>query len=149
MARTKTIISIVIAGLFVVSCTNQPEKSTDEKENSEISKQEFYQIKMTEKNFQFEINGPCDDALEDTIHERSVAYFDSKTLTDSNAVIEFKFKDACCQVFLGNYTIENDTLIFRFEQINEEVCSCLCWYRYKLTINEPKQNYASIAIREK
>lgn len=144
------IVLSIIVGLLVSSCSNnKSEKRNTDNDNSELTRKEFYLNKMKEKNFQLEINGPCDDALEDTIHDRSVAYFDSKTLTDKNATIEFKFIDACCQEFLGDYSIENDTLIFKFEQVNDEMCSCLCWYRYKLTINEPKENYKGIKIEEK
>lgn len=133
-----------------MSCTNskQGDKNTNT-DTIELTKREFYLNKMKEKNFQLEINGPCDDALEDTIHERSIAYFDSKNVTEKYVIIEFKFIDACCQEFLGDYSIENDTLKFKFEQVNDEVCTCLCWYRYKLTINEPNRNYKDIKIEEK
>lgn len=145
----RIILSLII-GLIITSCTSRNEGDNNTDTNSTGStKKELYLSKMKEKNFLLEINGPCDDALEDTIHERSIAYFDSKTLTDTNAIIEFKFIDACCQEFLGDYSIEDDTLKFKFEQVNDEMCSCLCWYRYKLTINEPKKNYKEIKIEEK
>ena len=144
----KIILSIIVV-LVVTSCASKGGESNNDNNKSELTRKEFYLSKMKEKNFQLENNGPCDDALEDTIHERSIAYFDSKTLTDTNAIIEFKFIDACCQEFLGDYSIENDTLKFKFEQVNDEVCSCLCWYRYKLTINESKKNYKGIKIEEK
>lgn len=144
------IILTLIIGLLIVSCTNskQGDKNTNT-DTIELTKREFYLNKMKEKNFQLEINGPCDDALEDTIHERSIAYFDSKNVTEKYVIIEFKFIDACCQEFLGDYSIENDTLKFKFEQVNDEICTCLCWYRYKLTINEPNRNYKDIKIEEK
>ena len=145
----RIILSLII-GLIITSCTSRNEGDNNTDTNSTGStKKELYLSKMKEKNFLLEINGPCDDALEDTIHERSIAYFDSKTLTDTNAIIEFKFIDACCQEFLGDYSIEDDTLKFKFEQVNDEMCSCLCWYRYKLTINEPRKNYKEIKIEEK
>ena len=145
----RIILSLII-GLIITSCTSRNEGDNNTDTNSTgLTKKELYLSKMKEKNFLLEINGPCDDALEDTIHERSIAYFDSKTLTDTNAIIEFKFIDACCQEFLGDYSIEDDTLKFKFEQVNDEMCSCLCWYRYKLTINEPKKNYKEIKIEEK
>ena len=145
----RIILSLII-GLIITSCTSRNEGDNNTDTNSTGStKKELYLSKMKEKNFLLEINGPCDDALEDTIHERSIAYFDSKTLTDTNAIIEFKFIDACCQEFLGDYSIEDDTLKFMFEQVNDEMCSCLCWYRYKLTINEPRKNYKEIKIEEK
>ena len=106
---------------------------------------------MKEKNFQFERTGPCEDALdtiEGTIHERDTTYFDSKVITDSNAVVEFRFIQACCQEFLGDYVIKNDTLIFKYENVNNEMCSCVCWYRYKLTINELKEKFSNIKVEK-
>lgn len=145
----RIILSLII-GFVVISCTNSHKGDNDKDTNSsELTKKKFYLRKMKEKNFQLEVNGPCDDALEDTIHFRSIAYFDSTTLTDSNVVVEFKFINACCQEYLGDYSIEKDTLKFKFEQVNDEMCSCLCWYRYKLTINEPKERYKGIKIEEK
>lgn len=146
----RVIFTSFIIGLIISSCTNN--KKVDKNKNSikkALTKKEFYLSKMKEKNFKLDINGPCDDALDDTIHERSIVYFDSKTLTDTNAIIKFKFIEACCQEFLGDYSIKNDSFIFKFENVNDEVCTCLCWYRYKLTINEPKRNYKGIKIEEK
>ena len=134
------IIAFVIIGILMFSCTNR---------NDGKNKKEIYLSKMEEKNFQLKKNGFCDDVLGDTMYERSVAYFDSKNLTDKKAIIEFKFIDACCQEFLGDYSIVNDTLSFKYEKVNEEVCGCLCWYRYKLIINESKENYKGIKIEEK
>lgn len=101
---------------------------------------------MKEKNFQLENNGPNNDAFDDTLHKYDMAYFESKSFTDTSAFIAFKFKSGCCQEFLGNYVIENDTLIFKMEQVNTEACKCLFWNNYKLTINEPKSKYKDIKI---
>ena len=114
-----------------------------------FSKKEFYQEQMSQKNFQQEMNGPCVDALEDTIHERSVAYVESETITDTKAVVKFKFISSCCQEFLGNYTIKDKVLTFKYERVNDVLCSCLCMYQYTLTINEPKEQYTIIEIVEK
>lgn len=104
---------------------------------------------MREKNFQLEINGPCDNALEDTLHERYITYIDSKTVTDTNIIIEFRFIDNCCYKFLGDYSFKNDTLKFIYEVVNDVVCGCVCWYRYKLTINEPNKKFKNILIEKK
>lgn len=147
--KMKRIIFSFIIGLFILSCSNKQGHNNNDRNTSEVTKKEFYFSQMKEKNFQLKNNGPCDDALRDSILERSIAYIDSQTLSDTNAIIEFKFIEACCQEFLGDYTIENDTIKFKFEQVNDEVCSCLCWYRYKLNINEPKENYKEITIEKK
>jgi hypothetical protein len=148
--KMNRLLLTLIIGLIVMCCNNNKQGDNDtDSDNSELIKKESYLNKMKEKNFQLEINGPCDDALEDTIHERSVVYIDSKTLNNKNAIIEFKFIEACCMEFLGDYSIENDTLKFKLEQVNNLVCSCLCWYRYKLTVNEPKEKYKAINIERK
>lgn len=143
------LITSFTIGFLIVSCTSKKGQDNYDSSTSEQSKKEFYLNKMKEKNFQLINNGPCDDALQDTIHKRSFAYFDSKILTDTNSIIEFKFIDACCQEFLGDYSILNDTLIFKFEQVNDKSCLCLCWYRYKLTINGSQETFKGIKIEEK
>ena len=145
----KTIILSIISALIVVSCNNHEDDDNNENDDHIASKKEFYQRIMKEKNFRLEINGPCDDAFEDTLHKESVAYIDSKTITDKGLVVEFKFIEACCQEFSGDYSIQNDTLYFNFEQVNDEVCSCLCWYRYKLTIKESGRKFQDIKIEKK
>lgn len=66
---TRIILSLII-GLIIASCTskNEGDNNTDTKSTG-LSKKELYLSKMEKKNFLLEINGPCDDALEDTIHE--------------------------------------------------------------------------------
>ena len=91
-------------------------------------------------------NGPCDDALEDTLHQRNTAYIDSEIMNDSTVIIEFKFIDGCCQEFLGDFQIINDSLKFEIEQVNDVMCACICWYRYKLVINNVKGKFSEIQI---
>jgi len=140
----------IICILF--SC-NEKENSQNNKkaitENNKLTKREYYQSKMNTKNFSMTQNGPCNDALEDTLHERYIAYIESKNISDSKTIIEFKFKDACCQEFLGDYLVINDTLKFKFEQVNEEMCSCICWYRYKLELNNINERFSEIEIIDK
>lgn len=142
-------LSVVIM-LLVTSCNNKGENNNS---NNGLligmSKNEFYLNKMKEKKFLLEKNGPCEDLLEDNNYKLYSVYFDSKTFSDTNAIVEFKFAAACCQEFLGDYLIENDTLKFKFEQVNDELCGCLCWYKFKLTINEPKIKYKDIKINKK
>jgi hypothetical protein len=66
---------------------------------------EYYQGVMDEKSFSLADTAPCDDAFEDKAHEWGEIYIDSALLTDSTAIVEFKFKDACCQVFMGDYEV--------------------------------------------
>lgn len=108
---------------------------------------EKYQRIMKEKNFSLKINGPCDDALIDEDHVRGVGYVEKFEKVDSSLVLEFKIKDACCKEFLGDYNYVNDTLFFYYEQINDIVCGCMCWYRYKLVLNDFNEKVDSVIIK--
>ena len=146
--RMKRLLSVFLILSAILGCqdsSNNPQQKTE----YSLVKMELYQSKMIEKDFSLISNGPCDDALEDTLHQRFTTYIDSLEITDSTAIIEFKFKDACCQEFLGDYNIINDTLIFEFEQVNDEVCSCICWYRYKLEINSIMGSFSGIKLQGK
>ena len=100
----------------------------------------MYQKLMLEKKFSFKELKSCDDALTDTIHDRYQCYVESEERTDSTLTINFKFKDACCQSFLGDYHVSNDTLYFEFEQVNDVVCSCVCFYHYGLQLSSINQD---------
>ncbi|WP_370477071.1 hypothetical protein [Tamlana flava] len=143
--KIKYLLTTVCLVALISSCKKDG-KQYDEIENSNISKKGYYQQQMRIKQYQLLSNGPCDDALEDTLYTRNVPIIESSTLTDSKAIVEFKFKEACCQEFMGHYTIKNDTLIFTYEQVNEEVCECICWYRYKLMLNTGKKEFKTIKI---
>ena len=138
----------IIILLFFASCSkNKTEPQKPSEAVFEISKKrKFYEAKMKEKNFKLELTGDCDDALSDTLHERNVAYIVNKEISDSLVIIDFKFKEACCQEYLGDYSISNDTLIFKYEQVNEGVCACICWYKYSLLINHPKFKIKNIKL---
>ena len=107
---------------------------------------EYYQGVMDEKSFSLADTAPCDDAFEDTAHEWGEIYMDSALLTDSTATVEFKFKDACCQVFMGDYEVQDGILRFGLEQVNDVTCSCVCWYRYRLEVNALKTRVKQVEV---
>ena len=78
-----------------------------------------------------------------------MGYIEKQIISNSNIKVDFKFKAGCCQEFGGDYTISNDTLNFIYEQVNDDLCGCLCWYKYKLQINEPKTQVKAIKLRLK
>ena len=130
-------LTILISYSVLLSCEVP---AAIESESEVLSKKGYYEKQMKIKDFSLRINGACDDAIEDTLHERSFVYIQS----ESNAIIEFKFIDACCQEFLGDYSINDDTLTFALEKVNETECTCLCWYRYKLNLSNIQENYSAI-----
>lgn len=136
------------------SINNETPKQTKTEElnidlDSTSIKREYYLSQMKQKNYRLQKHGHCGDALEDNLHKSFTAYVDSTIQVDESKNIFFKFKDVCCQEYLGDYQINNDTLKFVFEQVNEEACDCICWYHYKLTINDLKQNFNAVVITGK
>lgn len=147
--RSKFVIYVLFLS-FVFSCVeggNQQEVKKELIKDDFISLYDKYLRIMKEKEFSLEINGPCDDALEDEEHQSAIGYVETINTSDSSLVIEFKFKNACCQEFLGDYVCMNDTLFFEYEQINDVMCSCMCWYRYKLILNNFKEKIDSVIIK--
>lgn len=106
-----------------------------------------YQGAMIEKNFSFEQVGECVDALEDTIHEQRVVYIVSETFSDTMVSSVFKFKDVCCHEFLGDYRIKGKELVFEFEQVNDEECSCICMYQYQVRFSDLRSKVEKISIK--
>lgn len=150
----KLILTSLFFGFIFSTCADEQEKKIE----SQIedlnyffgnAKEAFYTFEMKKLNFQYELNGPCDDALMDTLYKRNTAVIESIKKTKDQAVVEYKFKEACCQGFMGTYSIINDSLIYEYEVVGDDACSCMCWYRYKLTFNEPESNYKVIAIRSR
>lgn len=98
---------------------------------------------MQEKDFSFESTGPCEDWLDTSLMEDYETIIKSINASDSGTVIEFKIAEACCQEFRGDYVIKKDTLVFHYEQVNEEMCSCICWYPYLLKIRNTKESFSA------
>ena len=116
---------------------------------NQVSKDKDYPTIMQEKNITLDLFDDCEDALDDSLHESAIGYIDSSVITPTSLIAYFKVKETCCKEFLGDYRIENDTLFFEFEQVNNQACPCLCWYRYKLDIKEIKEEYKGFVIRER
>ena len=115
-------IFILMTMIFVTSC-NERNSTRNEKSEEWVvvdneEKTSAYKKIMEEKDFSFKRNGRCDDALEDTLHKRNEVYIENQMISDSLITVDFKFKDACCQKFLGDYKILNNKMIFEFEQVN-------------------------------
>ena len=152
----KRIFHILLLTAIFTSCNSS---SKDESQNNEPSydylfdqiekqteqKREKYLKVMKEKNISFEQYGDCKDALDDTIHEYQTPYINSSEIKDSSLFVDFKFINPCCQDFFGNYKIENDTLIFRFEAVGT-ACDCYCWYQHKLSIEHIPESFSTFRL---
>ena len=136
-----TRIGIILLILTFASCNNSTPENVETKEEQVVDEFDKYMLEiknnqirlpkaMSEKGIKLVINGPCDDALEDTLHTRSKVYIDTLKI-DENIIASFKFKAACCQDYLADYEIVEDTMIISLGLISEEVCSCICWYKYR------------------
>lgn len=120
----------------------------EEKEKLEALN-DYYKSVMKTKQFSLIKDNDCEDALVDTIYYDGEAIIEKQIKTDSTLTINFKFKETCCEEFLGDYKLEDGILIFEFEQTNDEFCFCKCWYRYTLTLNNFHHNINQIIIKEK
>lgn len=118
---------------------NQVEKQQEEKKQNYIST-------MKKKSIVFEAYGDCVDALDDTMHEEKFPYINSSKMSDSALFVDFKFIDACCQEFFGNYKVKNDTLVFKFEAVGSTACDCYCWYQYTLQINHIPKPFSAFEV---
>lgn len=135
-------IGIILLILTFASCNNS--KTTEKvkpEEERVIDELDEYMLEiennqntltkaMSEKGIKLIKNGPCDDALEDTLYTRSKVYIDTLEIKE-NIIVSFKFKEACCQNYLADYKIAGDTMIVSLGLVSEVVCSCICWYRYR------------------
>jgi hypothetical protein len=140
---------------FIYSCRNEIEitplsnQSIDDfNDSTQQIRREYYENKMHEKNITFEYAGECDEGIRDTIFNYKTVKIDSIQRNDGNLSIYIRFKDACCEDFLGDTKKVKDTLIFGFEQVNAEACACLCIYHYKLQFNKISPRIKFVKIRK-
>ncbi len=147
--KLKLIGTTLFSVLFAACINTKSEDSNTTTVNQVVAEQsimDFYRAQMRKNYVTLNSRGRCEDALDDTLHERFVPYIESKRITDSTINIDYKLKEACCMEFLGDYQITNDTLKFEFEHVNGTVCSCICWYKYKLEIKNIKANFSEVAL---
>src|SRR5687767_11850250 len=133
----KNLLYIILSTILIIliSCSNKDKKMNDEKQKE--SKREKYAGVMNRQHIVMKLRGPCKDALQDTLHKRNVPYVDSMLITDSAVSINFGFKEACCQEFMGFYGITKDSaLVFGYTEVSEEACTCICWYKYNIYISK-------------
>ena len=102
---------------------------------------------MNKKDIKLTRNGPCDDALGDTLHERSKVYIETVEISN-NIVVTFRFIEACCLEFLADYKIHGDTMLIKLGLVNEEVCLSLCWYRYRFETKNDYKDIKHIVIKD-
>lgn len=131
--------------------TNETVKQTGTNDYDEYiqnirKNKKIFQKAMFDKGIKLTVNGPCDDALMDTIHDKSKVYIDTVNI-DNEITVTFRFIEACCQEFLVDYKIKKDTMLIDLSLTSEEICSCLCWYRYKYEVkyNDTKVNHIKIS----
>ena len=141
MTLNLTRIGIILLIWTLASCKNSTPENIESKEEQVVDEFDKYMLEiknnqktlpkaMSEKGIKLVINGPCDDALGDTLHARSKVYIDSVEIKE-NIIASFKFKEACCQDYLADYELVGDTMIVSLGLVSEEVCECICWYNYR------------------
>ena len=102
--------------------------------------------KMDERGIVFESLGDCDKSISEK--NTTDLIITKQSITKSTLNVDFKFLEACCQTFGGDYKIKNDTLIFEYKNVGG-ICKCECWYRYKLRIRDIKDKFTSYKLIQK
>ena len=102
--------------------------------------------KMDERGIVFESLGDCDNSISEK--NTTDLIITKQSITKSTLNVDFKFLQACCQTFGGDYKIKNDTLIFEYKNVGG-ICKCECWYRYKLRIRDIKDKFTSYKLIQK
>lgn len=103
--------------------------------------------RMLKKGISFETLGDCDNSISEKT--TSDLIITKESITKSTLNVDFKFLQACCQTFGGDYKIKNDTLIFEYENVGEGICTCECWYKYKLKIRDIEGKFTSYKLIQK
>lgn len=117
------------------------------KEPVKVNKKKiYYDSLMRVKSFVLIRVGKCEDAYDDSIHDKKRVYFESKKYEQDSVTVNFKFIDDCCQEFLGDYKVINHQLIFELEKVNDVICPCECWYRYSLHIRKKNFQFSGVNI---
>jgi hypothetical protein len=106
-----------------------------------------YNEKMSSKGITFKSLGDCDDSKTENNSNLDLI-IEKEKITESELNINFKFLQACCQTFVGDYNVKNDTLIFEYENIGG-ICTCECWYGYELRIKNIKEKFKNYKIIHK
>jgi hypothetical protein len=151
---------LIPIGMFVCfSC--EKKNSEDEKPPTLISDSEFEKkqidqeriftkavAKMENKKIFFHRLGNCSDTIKDP-YKQSKEIIKFEKISDNSYESEIYFKSACCQNFEGDYVVKNDTLIFEYKKATPNFCYCLCWYHYKLKIDEIPNKFTAVKFIRK
>jgi hypothetical protein len=122
---------------------------TNEESTSDSIAIKYYSQKIKKNDFSLKRVGPCPDATEDTIYKYRVGYIQKKEVVGKKLEIDFILKEGCCQTFMGEYMINNDSLFFFYENVNNVICGCMCFYKYRLTLPKPEEEINYYSIRPK
>ena len=140
----------LISVLLLAACNPAAEDDNSSANNKQESVKAWHKIsvkkQILEKSISMVQYGDCDeDALEDTIHEFYIPYINYSEMSDSSLFVDFRMIDNCCMHHSGLYTIENDTLYFDIKW-SGQLCDCLCWYRYKLSISNIHKHFSAFKL---
>lgn len=140
----------LLLSIILVACAqnrDEEHKPLPVKKQEPVAIQQDYDRLMKSRGIVLYTDGKCEDALMDTLHERNRAYIENQSITDSILEVNFKFKEACCQEYAGDYSLNGDTLVFEYMAVNDEACACICWYKYRLVIHADLREIKNILVR--
>ena len=151
---------LLVICIILFSCDESKKTQDEKKSKNKIEKSEvdnfnkkltlnFKESKerMLKRGISFESLGDCDNSISEKTTTDII--ITKESITKSTLNVDFKFLQACCQTFGGDYKIKNDTLIFEYENVGEGICKCECWYKYKLKIRDIKEKFISYKLIQK
>ncbi len=109
----------------------------------------YYQQQMRAKGYGFESWVDCDKDLEQSefVMARGEARVDSIVYLEGVTRFYVAFLDDCCQEFMGDYHLYQDSLVFKYEPIGDELCECKCLYHYRLDLAKEIPEELSLTFR--
>lgn len=133
----KEILLSILILCIIYSCANNSNSVKKNKKIEQlITKEDSLKFKykniMKKKEFSLVLAKPCEDALTDTIYKDYECVVDLVKHSNDSLNVNSFFKAACCQEFMGDYQLMDSILYFTLENVNDEVCTCICWYKYSV-----------------
>lgn len=99
------------------------------------------------KHIQLIQEDECDE--DENVYEMPIqeAIIESKIIEGKSLSAVFSFAGNCCSDYRGDYTISDQTITFSMILLNDDVCDCLCVYRYELQIKDLPDQVNNLEIK--
>lgn len=148
-SRFKYVIVLCIFFILNGACTDSQLNTEVTKSSPTETKVQYYNRIMKERKFLLRQLDSCnEEELDEDTWDTYFWEVDHFELENSVLSVDFKMNATCCRVFMGDYTIVNDTLVFSYEAVNDEACDCYCVYCYNLTVHDVKVDVKGFKLEQ-